>query len=100
MIKKMIISIGIVLLSVTSLAHAAPDVIRERQGLEVLSAQLAKLNELARSIQKSSDPSAKIQFNYMEFQRQTELLRRGVNDYLYRPLKPVPQSLVNEKFKS
>lgn len=76
------------LISVTT--HAAPDLTRERMGLEVMQAQVSKLLEQANTIKMYSDPSAKIQFNYPIVERQLKQLEMDIEAFLNAPLTPRP----------
>lgn len=73
-----------------------PNSQRERIGLQTLSTQLAKINELATATQGSANPNAKFQFNYPKFQNEVSKLQKQVDDYLYRPLQPVPASVLDQ----
>ncbi|MBY3789414.1 MULTISPECIES: hypothetical protein [Photobacterium] len=72
-----------------------PNSQRERIGLQTVSTQLAKINELATASQASANTRAKAQFNYAKFQNEILKLQKQVDDFLYRPLQPVPVSVLD-----
>ncbi|WP_318441616.1 hypothetical protein [Photobacterium leiognathi] len=72
-----------------------PDSQRERIGLQTVSTQLGKINELATAAQGSANTRGKAQFNYAKFQNEILKLQKQVDDFLYRPLQPVPVSVLD-----
>lgn len=72
------------------------DAQRERIGLQTIETQLVKINELATAVQASANPNGKYHFNYAKFQNEIEQIQHQVNDYLYRPLQPIPESVLDK----
>lgn len=85
------------LMFVSITAQAAPDLTRERMGLEVMQAQVSKLLEQANAIKMYSDPNAKIQFNYPIVERQLKQLEMDIDAFLNAPLTPRPVPIFEEQ---
>ncbi|HIF9337784.1 TPA: RAQPRD family integrative conjugative element protein [Photobacterium damselae] len=104
--KKSLIAVAAMLLTSSSMSFAANqvssnqpasyDAQRERIGLQTIETQLVKINELATSVQASANPNAKYHFDYAKFQNEIERIQHQVNDYLYRPLQPVPSNVLDK----